>query len=250
MPSNKGMQNEELIVEALNNKKYEDINPNLQTMIRDIFGYQDNDEMVCAEQMEGVFKPDIKVKIKDVTKYISIKEGRANMVHGENIKTFIQYLRAHGVSTRTQKIILYYHFGDGTMVGNGKERKSAYAVTAWLHKYIREANQELNTNKELINDFLKRAMYQGVDENAPTVDYIYFGTPEYGVTVSKKQIETYVNRRDWKYYDNLHIGPIFIKPHARYAHKKIVSVERREKVHCYWPNLPMDLDRISKRFSF
>lgn len=186
MSSNKGCANEALIAEALNGKTFSEINSNLQTMIKDIFGYQEEQEIIKCERVEGVFKPDISITYKGQTKYVSIKEGRANMVHGENIKPFILYLRAHGVSKKTQRTILLYHFGDGTMTGTGKQRLSSYDAKAWLHKEIKAANMELNNNRELINDFLERAMYQGIDESAPNVDYIYFGTPEYGVTVSKK----------------------------------------------------------------
>lgn len=250
MPSNKGITNEFLIAEALNNKSFFEINRNLQTMMRDIFGYEDEKEIIKCERVEGVYKPDLCITYKGVKKYVSVKEGRANMVHGENIKTFILYLRSFGISKETQKTILYYHFGDGTMTGDGKKRMDSYEARDWLHKEIKLANDELNKNKDLIHSFLERTMYQGIDETAPNVDYIYFGTPEYGVIVSKKQIQTYVDRRNWRYFDNLHIGPIFLKPHARYAHTNINSVERREKVHCYWPNLAMDLDMISKRYSF
>ena len=250
MSNNKGMENETLLVEALNNKTFSQINQNLQTMMRDIFGYQTDEETISAAKVEGVFKPDISITYKGITKHISIKQGRANMVHGENIKTFILYLRSLGVSKETQRTILYHHFGDGTMNGTGKKRMDGFETRAWLHEQIKAANNELNNNYELIHKFLERTMYQGIDETAPNVDYIYFGTPEYGVVVSKKQIQTYVDKRNWKYFDNLHIGPVFFKPHARYAAKRIVSTERREMVHCYWPNLAMDLDMISKRYTF
>ena len=250
MSSNRGFDNEKLIAEALNGKKFSEINRNLQTMVRDMFGYQDDEEVISAFQIDSMFKPDISITYKGQTKYVSIKSGTAKVFHGENIKSFILFLRSKGVSKETQKTILLFQYGDGTLDGSGKKRLDSYEAREWLHKQIKKANMELNSNPDLIDSVLERTMYQGLDESAPAVDFIYFGTPEYGVVVSKKQIHTYVSQRGWRYYDNLHIGPIFIKPHARYANRQIVSVERRERVRCYWPDLMSDLDRISKRYTF
>lgn len=250
MASNKGYTNEKLIVEALNNKKYSEINSNLQTFIRDLFSYQDEDCLIKCEQIDGVYKPDIAITYKGITYNVSIKSGRADMLHGENIKTFIPFLRRMGVSEETLKTIVLFHYGDGTYDGSGPKRETSYNAYMMYRNRIKKANEELNKEEDFIDKVLERIMYQGVDPHAPGVDFLYFGTPEYGVAVSKKQIATYIRKRNWKFLNNLHIGPIFIKPHARYANTSIKSQTLRDKVHCYWPHLCEDLDRISKRYTF
>lgn len=249
MGSNKGYQNESLIAEALNGKTFSELNHNLQSMIKDLFGYPDDSTIECA-QFEGPYKPDIYIKYKGETKYVSIKSGRANMVHGENIRDFILFLRSIGVSKQTQKTLLLFHFGDGTMDGTGEKRMDYINVSTWLEKLIPDANYELNRDHALINKFIQRVMFQGIDETAQEAGYIYFGSPEYGQIVSKRQIFAYSNSRSWQHFNCLHIGPIFFKPHARYSKGKIKSVVMREKVDCYWPNFAEDLDRIGKRFTF
>ena len=248
--ANQGFENEKLIAEALNKKLYSQINPNLQTMIKSMFGYRSLFTHIKCVQSKPLFKPDIEITYKGMTKYVSVKMGHANMVHGEDIKTFILFLRSIGVSKETQKTILLFHYGDGTMDGSGKKRLNQADTFQWLRTRIKEANDELNNNYEIIEKVMNRVMYQGIDPLAHAVDYIYFGTPEYGVTVSKKQITTYVKRKSWNYFDFLHIGPIFLKPHARYSKKHIVDEKRHNTVHCYWPNLSEDLDRISRRYTF
>lgn len=249
MPSNYGFQNESLIAEALNNKKYEEINPNLQMLIRDMFGYQEEKAIIQSGVVDGPFKPDIFVRYKGMTRFISVKCGGATQVHEENIKPFILFLREQGVSRKTQKTILLYHFGDGTLDGSGKRRMDYFQTRMWLENELKEANQELNKNYKLINAFLERTLFQGINPDADGVDYIYFGTPEYGKIVSKRQIFKYVKIKTWLFMDTLHIGPILIKPHARYADKEILNQKYREEVFCYWPNLSDNLDFISKRFN-
>ncbi len=250
MGSNKGLLNEQLISEAMNGKKYSEINHNLQSVIRDLFGYPDENEIIECAQFEGHFKPDIYIKYKGETKYISIKCGRASMVHGENIKDFVLFLRSLGVSKRTQKTILLYHYGDGTLIGNGAKRLNQAETVFWLQKEIQLANDELNRNHDLINKVINRVLFQGIDDNAQSADYIYFGDPEYGQIVSKKQIYTFATYKSWVFYNHFHIGPIFFKPHARYANTPIINEASRNKIHCFWPNLPDVLTRISKRYSF
>ena len=250
MPSNKGYENESLLAEALHGKKFSELNINLQAMMTDLFGYPNQDEIIESQLYEGPYKPDIYIRYKGMTKYISIKSGRSNKVHGENIKPFVLFLRSLGVSKKTQKLLVLYQYGDGTLDGTGKKRLSNIETSQWLEKELKEANDELNMNREVISKVLERTMFQGIDENAQPAQYIYFGTPEIGKVLSRKQIESYVNGRGWRFFNCLHIGPIFLKPHARYIRGPIRDAQRREEVYCYWPNLPDDLDRISKRFKF
>ncbi len=250
MASNKGFLNEQLIVEALNGKQFSEINYNLQSMMKDLFGGPDNECIIECKQVEGPYKPDIYIKYKGETKYISVKSGRANTLHGENIRDFILFLRHIGVSERTQKILLLFHYGDGTINGSGTKRMNSYEVNSRLNKLIQEANKELNSDHSLIDKVIHRMIFQGIDETAPQAGYIYFGSPEYGKIVSRKQIYTYINYRSWVYYNCLHIGPMVLKPHARYADREIKHINLREKLDCYWPNLSDELDRIGKRYSF
>ena len=52
-------------------------------------------------------------------------------------------------------------------------------------------------------------------------NYIYHGDADYGVLVSKRQLFKHCIRRDCKWMDNLHIGPMLLNPHARYIGKEI-----------------------------
>ena len=125
-----------------------------------------------------------------------------------------------------------------------------HEVYNWLEKRIAKANLELNNRLETIEKVIDRVLYQGVDPTAISAEYIYYGTVDYGIIISQRQIHSYLTKKTWNYYDNLHIGPILLKAHARYADRQIVSDERRSRVTCYWAKLPADLEYIGKRFMF
>ena len=136
------------------------------------------------------------------------------------------------------------------MDGTGKKRLDNMEVRIWLKDRLVKANRELNSSHELICKVLDRIMFQGISESSTPAEYIYFGSPEYGRVCSKKQIIAYVNSRSWHFFECLHIGPIFFRPHARYAKGKVRNEKSRAEIEGYWPNFADDLDRISKRFSF
>ena len=219
-------------------------------MITELFGEPIKKALIKSEVFDGPYKPDIVVHYKGQSKYISVKSGRANEVHGENIKPFILFLRSLGVSKETQRTLILYQYGDGTLDGSGKKRMNSMEVYTWLDKQIKLANDELNMNKEVVMKTLERTMFQGILDTSTAADYIYFGTPKIGQIVSRKQIEAYVKSRGWRFFQCLHIGPIFLRPHARYVRSHVKSVQRREEVYCYWPNLSDELARIKEKYEF
>ena len=77
---------------------------------------------------------------------------------------------------------------------------------------------------------------------------MYHGDVDYGVLASKKQIFKHFLRRDWNYYNNLHIGPIHLRPHARYVGKEIKRATSRERLEFVWVNFAEDIRYISSRY--
>ena len=136
------------------------------------------------------------------------------------------------------------------MDGTGKKRRDNMHTRMWLDTYLKELNRELNEDHDFISKVIERTMFQGILETSPKAEYIYFGTPEYGRIISRKQIYTFINSKSWQHYECVHIGPVFLRPHARYANRPIRNQKDHDQVDCYWPHFSEDLDMISKRFAF
>lgn len=248
MFNNDGFKNEELILNIFNNTRIKDLSYHGFRLINTIFEYPTGNEKVHGELVKGFYKPDILLRYKKKEKFISIKSFKAKEVHQERIKTFILFLREQGISERTQKTILLYQYGDLTMNGTGEKRYSTEAFQEFLKERIKEANIELNNNKDFIKAFIERCVFMGVIEGAIAADYLYCGNEEEGVIASRQQILSYCTKKDLSYLQHLHVGPLLFRPRARYVKNNETYPEKRHEVVIYWPRLKDDLKYLVERY--
>ena len=134
------------------------------------------------------------------------------------------------------------------MDGTGKKRLSYEDIRYLLRDRIKQANIELNSNKDIMKKVMEHCMFIGVIEKPVVADCVYHGTVEYGIVATDKQIIKHIERKNWNYYSNLHIGPIMLRPHARYVNKETTCEKRRHKIVCYYPRLAEDLSYIATRY--
>ncbi len=248
MHKNRGLLNEDKMIKLINGKTIDEMNKNIIFFLEEMYGLVEKDIEFHAQKIEGFIKPDFFIEYLGELHFVSMKSGRATTVHQEGIKSFILFLRKYGVSKKTQKTILLYQYGDGTMDGSGEKRFNYTEVRYKLEKEIKEANIELNSNYELITAFANRILFVGTDENNQSADYIYLGTYKLGTFASKTQINKWLNRKTYGYIEALHIGPFLFRPHARYTDKEIKDEESRHKVDVYWPTIQSDLDYVQEKY--
>ena len=246
----KGVLHEDEMIEFLNNKKVSTLSSNLYNLVVELFGVVDPNETIYCEHALEYTKPDFVVTYKDKKKYVSMKSGNGEQVHHEKIETFLPFLESLGVSKETINTILLYQFGDGTTDGSGKSRYEIEELKYILKDDIRKANRELN-QVNIIIAVADRVLFQGVNPDVPAAGSIYHGTYANGVVVNKKQILKYINAKKmrWHYFDNLHIGPFFMRPHARYINTEIKSENSRRVVDLHWPRMSVDMEYISKNYA-
>ena len=249
MPTNKGLLREDEFVYFLDHKKPKYLSENLKEMLESLFGIVDPNLMVYCKKTVDYIKPDIIIKHRKIEKAVSIKSGHSQGLHCEQIKPFILFLRSLGISNRTQQTILLFLYGDGTMDGTGEKRYSQHDVCKKLAERIKAANFELNRDVGLIEKFVDRIMFSGVDPNATKADVIYAGDVNKGIVVTKEQIMKHLSVKDWSVYDNLHIGPIFLNAGARYVDRPIKNEKKRHIIECYWPRFKEDMAYIARRYT-
>lgn len=248
MPSNHGKLNEDEIMLALHNHRVMDLLPALHYLMEELFGALEPEEKIECTQPDVPIKPDLLITYKGVTKGLSIKTGASEFIHGEPVEKFVEFLKEIGISEKTIQTILLNQFGDGTTDGTGKERMELIELKYQLRYQIKEANNELNSDPEILMKIINRMIFQGWDNNAIPADAIYHGTMYSGIVVTKKQVTKYICNKFWDYYDNLHIGPIFLRPHARYIGKEIKHEFSRHKIDGFWSGLFADMKYISQKY--
>lgn len=248
--SNDGRVFEKQAVEALNNLSVMKLPNNIKFLIEKIFGTLNNRSNLICEHAMDFTKPDIILSYHDEQAYISLKTGTACEVHREKIETIIPYLRSLGISEETLKTIVLFQFGDGTYNGSGRKRLNSHDTFHWLRDKIAEANEELNRSHEFTLKVMDRVIFQGILADAKPAQYIYHGSMSEGILVSRDQVRKYFERKNFDFLENLHIGPLLLRPHARYAGKKIENETSRRELVFYWPNFRVDLEYIDKRYGF
>ena len=245
---NPGLRKEEEIVLALDNKRVDELKQNFRYLLREMFGPLDDNEVVHANLVGGYQKPDFYIEYKYRRIFVSMKSGGAKIVHQEKLETFIEFLKEKGVSKTCIEIFLLHHFGDGTTDGTGDERLS-YSELQYRYKdKIRWFNKEVNVDKDLVAAVIDRCVFTGSQPGNIPADCIYFGDKNYGSICSREQVRKHMFWKSWLYMDNLHIGPLQFRPHARLLEKR-ENEEGRMKVDAWWANLEADISFISERYN-
>ena len=68
-------------------------------------------DVVYSGLCHRISKGDVYLQINNEIKYLSIKSGNTDSMHFESIVSFILFFRKLGVSEKTQKILLLFHYG-------------------------------------------------------------------------------------------------------------------------------------------
>ena len=251
MPMNDGILKEDEVVHALNNKKTSELSNNMKSFVRSLFGVLDDKKIVKCYKVDDINKTDFVVEYDGRRRNVSMKSGRAVVVHNEIIGNFIEFLRNNGVSQRTLDTICLFQYGDGTTDGSGDHERLGYSeVVEGLRDRIEEANKELNSDMDLILDVLDRCVFKGSNYDNIMADCVYFGDKDYGIVATRNQFIKNTKRRGFDYYSHLHIGPLLLRPDARYVNKEISYERKRNRIVAYWPNLREDIEYMSKRFNY
>ena len=109
---NYGIQNEYDFVELFNNKYLNELNRNSVEFLKELYNNEiDSDEKLIAWKNKMVQKADIFIKYKNIVKRISLKCGKDNSVHHEQIQEFEQFLKKLGISYNDINKYKSYHFG-------------------------------------------------------------------------------------------------------------------------------------------
>ncbi len=246
---NIGLVREREFVAMFDGKKYIELSRHAQNLFAMMFKDFNHDEIIIAKQIDGFKKADVYLEIGGIRKNLSLKSGKSVFAHSENNQTFVTYLSSLGISSKSINSLLLYLYGDGTIDGSGQKRMEYQDIMVKYQKEISDANYELNCNKYNVIKTVRKCLFDDFDYHHDLgVDYIYHGDTHFGVLVSMKQIVHYLNTRSFHFYKNLHIGPLLIRPEARYVDGKTRHEHKRHQIQLYWPKMSEDLYYISQKY--
>ena len=245
-----GHEFEVKFVEAINDKKFDELNQNLKHFISFIFPDLDKNEKIKCCKLDNLSKPDICVYQKSNYHFVSLKTGMCESFHTENISTFLEFLRENNIDETTIRNYLLYHYGDGTTDGSGETRLSSVETRFKYSQEIKEINDAFNYSKNFIKAFAERVMWKGVRKESDPAEVLYHGDLDYGFFITRSEFRRHIDKKSWEYMERcVHVGPFVIRPKARYATCEVKNPEFRNCVTVSYPRLIFDMEYIYKIYN-
>ncbi|ADC45876.1 hypothetical protein mru_0024 [Methanobrevibacter ruminantium M1] len=242
-----GFKNEDLMLEALNNKKFMDLNDNLKQMILDMYGEEiSQDFIIKAYKKGGVNKTDLTIDINSQNFNVSIKKGTGNSVHQEKLEEFVSFLKEeYGISNVLSDDIRFFIWGDGTLDGTGEvsDRLSASEFRKQFPEKIRNIREFFYTVKR---DLIERFVIKG-PKSKSRPDFIYYGTPDKGIIVeSQSVIDWLSDDKNEKSSSPIPIGRLTFQAWNRNINGGDKSENKRGVIQLKWSSVGKDLVKIYK----
>ena len=229
--------------DSFHNKRFGDLTDRQKELIRRFHPTISDDQILNCDLCNRYSKPDIYVSVGSSMTYLSLKDGRSDSLHFESVKGIVLFLRWLGVSAKTQKTILLFHYGDGTLDGSGQKRILFEDLLPKLSSRLKEANEELG-QRNIVDACLERFMFSGTENRRQGIDAVVFGSPDCPVYATKDEIRDAVLNRHFRHIRTLHIGPMTLQPYLRDVNRKSKHPEKREVVQVKWHYLLTDIEKI------
>lgn len=234
---NTGLTNEKEFINSINNKKIDQIESEfLKYCLYTIFSIIKNDDIFYCRKIYGNKKTDLQIsKNNEISFFVSIKSGQSCSIHQQNVNDFVKFLYNIGVSKESLKFLLFYHFGDGTINGSGKQLLPLDEIKISYYKQIRKLNEEINSNK-IIRNVYKKVL---IGDDYP-IDFIIYGNINFGYIISIKEIMSFVNNYNFDYISSIHFGPFIYQNYSRFSLNK----KRRVQMQLKWKSILSDIELI------
>lgn len=157
MGQNDGFLIEKKIKELINNKKFINIHPRIQKILKSWSKNINDNSIFNCEKKEGAGlgkKVDLYISVggKIFCKF-SIKSGGGNSVHQENIYSFVDFLKKIGASKNEIDALLFFHWGDTSYDGSAGEKNIELRMDSF--KITKNYPGEVQTINQLFKKYSK-----------------------------------------------------------------------------------------------
>ena len=235
-----GFKNENDLFLSLNNKKIEDLDSNLKSLILFIHKSKPNSIINCFK-IGGEFKTDLTVRVDGKTYNLSIKKGTGNSVHQEKVDDFIEYLgKNFEPNNNVFENIKHFIWADGTITGKGeiKNRLSAGQYSKIFPDKINSIQRYFDKHKD---NLIRRFVIDGVSSKH-TVDFLYYGSSEIGKCVSSNDILSFLNKSNSK--GAISVGKLTFQAWNRNIKGGVKSEHKRGQIQLKWGSLKEDIQKF------
>ncbi len=238
---NDGFKNEKNLLFSLHQKRYSQLNSNLQKFIAQSF--KNHDGTIICKQEAGQNKSDLRITIGEESHTYSIKKGSGNSIHQEPIGEFIDYLtKEYQLSPQTSKNLQRFIWADGSIDGTGKlkDRISSKKFKKKNPHAIEDIQNFFDKHKTAL---IRRFLIEGVHSKS-SAEFIYYGTPKRGTLCRSKDVLTWLSSHNSK--ATLHVGKLSFQAWNRNLKGKRKAEKKRGVIQLKWGGLKKDIRKIAK----
>lgn len=245
---NYGYQNEYDFVELFNDKYLDELDENSQLFLRDLFGeVVDNDEKIKSWKNKVNQKIDIFIKYKNYIKGISLKIGRSNSVHHENIQDFKRYLEGFNIPFKVIDYYVSYHYGyPKDEFGN-----TDFSRTLSSEEYKKKYQEQLDIFNSYINktriivDMIDRFLVRGRNSDRDIDAFICGGVDDY-VWLKKYDLYDLILSLPCREYTSPHCNCLTIGPKKRNLNHDSLNRKDRFLVCIRWNFIREEIEEFKR----
>ena len=182
-----GNKNEDIIRDAINERKIFELNDNLREFIKFIHPSIKNDDVIKCRKIAGQKKCDLAITIDNIETRVSVKSGGGNSVHQEKVEEFIYFLdEKYKIDDSTANDIRFFIWGDKTLdgIGDEEDRLSGEELRERYPSKIQRIKNFFEKNKK---DLIERFLLTGA--SGDLIDVIYHGDKNKGVWATREEFE-------------------------------------------------------------
>ena len=235
-----GFDNENDLIKALNNQTINQLNDNLQSLLKSTFTNY-NGNILCNKQA-GKNKSDLEIIIGDEVHTFSVKKGTGNSVHQEPVNQFVDFLvKNYNISKELQNDILFFIWGDKTLDGSGniKDRIGAREFVKLYPDIIDRLCVFFDSIK---SDLINRFVINGVDSDLVSSEFIYYGGVGSGICCkADKALEWLCEHKS---SGAIAVGRLSFQAWNR-ALNGGKSEHKRGQIQLKWATIKEDIEKIS-----
>jgi hypothetical protein len=242
---NEGLENEKQIIAFLDGKELDFLRGDLADLLSLLFSCRHG--LIHCEKAPARGKPDCVITIGSERRFVSLKSGSRCSAHTESLVSLIPFFREIGVSESVLKTIVYFHFGDGTLSGDGPVRFPARDIWHRIPKQLIQACQDLK-QIQIVRPCAERFIFSGANPLLPSADAVYHGDVLHGVYATHEEflrllpeIRTYNNNK------GIGFGPFTYQPAARNLCGWGEAEKMRKFAEIKWLSCAFDLGEVMKR---
>lgn len=230
-----GFENEIDFVKKLNDKKFHELDYNLQLLLKDLYSDINKNDIIKCYKNKELQKYDIIIYCNNIPKRISIKKGIKNSVHTEPISEFIHFLIENKMPRSLIIAFLNYHYADGTTNGTGTQRLKIEDYKKINQQEIDSINSFLNQDN-IIKLAIDRFIIKGRNSNQD-IDAIIYGVPNDFLWIKKNDIYNILLSKKDIYSTSIHFSTLTYQPLNRCINKNPKYEKDRFISQVKWYNL-------------